>query len=1251
MSAMLQSDEFPWEELIADQGLAPTNIVLTANTGRAERVAKLVNLMLISTVDSGEAAFSQVCVLLPPDVPDTIHQDVMNDMARRHGGSDEVHAQAVSGRLHVHRVTSLNAAELVALITDLPDGSFAIVLDASRYRAPDAASISSSFGLPEDRWIPSLIWLADACIERSSAPRCVLIDAGASPPQLERNIDAFRDLDCLVWAVGGQAAVADDEILRFKRWVARVKRGDVLTVLDEVDVLEATSNQSKLIMKADLLHKGGRSSRAAELLQPLWASAERLAPFVGIRLAAIAVAGGDRVGAAVFLNGCAAKLDDPQMMEDALDLAQTLQSETVTRHCLSWLARYQPDSAALQEHQLQAMLVACRDGGTIQCNDIAGLPLTAYVDLILASVHRQEVPDYSATISGLGTEWEHLHSETVLACALDAMRRDLPVQAAMLVVGLSPVAGRVSASSQLLLWTIERLLIAGQGDHRELISDAVLWALRYLAAHPADTQVRERLDELLSIDSAGVNGIALLAHAVLRLIDIQQVSETSLHRPSVPAGAWQDEEWLGFYRSATEWITQDGVVDLATVRLPIELLTLSADEVLAKLKVLAQYVVEQEQPDDYAVLNQMLMIAFAVVPHADNSSADLELLRLVATRLVITGQAQLARDLVESGLSATHDDPHRLRLAWHAYGDVFHRMQDHPRALLSFGCAVASGGDIGLEQAYYESVALARALRDIGLFDVAHALLARCEGLISRMGAGEDMAHRLQTLRLGVRLGELHSLRAELGHWIPLLSELSANLREVMRRDDEITTVLLLLVQSRDRVLLLGGEVPSSVDEIIQQASAMAGAITQDLLLLAENAAPGRDRLVSYAQLAQRARYSGDVGFDVQRLVRAARAQLAQEETLADAELAAFAVEATSDHAILVPGAVGQRWLPSTLDEPAETINLLSQQGLQVELLALDSADRLIRVSGVDGRILVNREDGVFSARGLDAWSIVYPYAFGIDSDDPNLFHTSMRELGLSSSIGARTVFVMDTRLQSIPPQLLVVEGEFVGNQASIAVAPSLAWLRGATTSSPLQYGPPAAWISTAVSDGEDGTLCRVADRLNETFVQHQIQLNTGAEPPPSLRAAQLAIVAAHGGLDPGARFFQVVSDESALRISSLDLARALERVGVAILFVCSGGRQNAHPAANTTVGLPKQLLSRGTRAVIASPWPLDSRVPSHWLPAFLHAWNEGARLIDANADANRAVARQMGHEPRDALAMTLYGNPLLCKGDLPLSE
>jgi hypothetical protein len=69
--------------------------------------------------------------------------------------------------------------------------------------------------------------------------------------------------------------------------------------------------------------------------------------------------------------------------------------------------------------------------------------------------------------------------------------------------------------------------------------------------------------------------------------------------------------------------------------------------------------------------------------------------------------------------------------------------------------------------------------------------------------------------------------------------------------------------------------------------------------------------------------------------------------------------------------------------------------------------------------------------------------------------------------------------------------------------------------------------------------------------------------------------------------------------------------------------------------------------AVIASPWPLDSRVPSHWLPAFLSSWEAGDFLIDANAAGNRAVAAQMGNEPRDALAMTLYGNPFLRQMDL----
>jgi CHAT domain len=110
-------------------------------------------------------------------------------------------------------------------------------------------------------------------------------------------------------------------------------------------------------------------------------------------------------------------------------------------------------------------------------------------------------------------------------------------------------------------------------------------------------------------------------------------------------------------------------------------------------------------------------------------------------------------------------------------------------------------------------------------------------------------------------------------------------------------------------------------------------------------------------------------------------------------------------------------------------------------------------------------------------------------------------------------------------------------------------------------------------------------------------------------------------------------------------LAGALRNVDVVILFVCSGGRTDKHPPANTTVGLAKQILDRGCQAVIASPWPLDTRVPSHWLPAFLERWDNGRSLIEANFEANGIVDRNFAQDPARGLAMTVFGNPSLRRG------
>jgi hypothetical protein len=69
--------------------------------------------------------------------------------------------------------------------------------------------------------------------------------------------------------------------------------------------------------------------------------------------------------------------------------------------------------------------------------------------------------------------------------------------------------------------------------------------------------------------------------------------------------------------------------------------------------------------------------------------------------------------------------------------------------------------------------------------------------------------------------------------------------------------------------------------------------------------------------------------------------------------------------------------------------------------------------------------------------------------------------------------------------------------------------------------------------------------------------------------------------------------------------------------------------------------MDQGCGTVIASPWPLDTRVPSHWLPAFLEEWEAGKSVIEATFSANEYVSRQMGDSPTIALAMNVFGDPL----------
>ena len=56
------------------------------------------------------------------------------------------------------------------------------------------------------------------------------------------------------------------------------------------------------------------------------------------------------------------------------------------------------------------------------------------------------------------------------------------------------------------------------------------------------------------------------------------------------------------------------------------------------------------------------------------------------------------------------------------------------------------------------------------------------------------------------------------------------------------------------------------------------------------------------------------------------------------------------------------------------------------------------------------------------------------------------------------------------------------------------------------------------------------------------VELDTSAAIPKGLSGSDLVIVAAHGGIVPEGRFFQVVADDADLRVSSATLSGGIIR-------------------------------------------------------------------------------------------------------------
>jgi hypothetical protein len=703
-----------------------------------------------------------------------------------------------------------------------------------------------------------------------------------------------------------------------------------------------------------------------------------------------------------------------------------------------------------------------------------------------------------------------------------------------------------------------------------------------------------------------------------------------------------------FFQGAIEWLSRESPVFLGRAVLPAKLLSMPADDAISALTKMIDYAGSRLVDEtDFKFIEQLLAVAVATVPHSSNPDVDLVLIRHVAGAYALAGRVQRARDFAENLLLlSVGRGSKRIRMAWYGFADIYHRLNNTQEALVAMACALACEGEVSSEQAWYETHGLIRGLRDLNMTAAAASLLPRGKALIQSLGLESAFAHRFETIALGILFRELITGSASPDDVRTFIERAAQNCEVVMQRHDELTPVAIVLGQSIRFGELHGVEVSKYARRVLEDALADLGEPSASMIRVVSEAAPKAADVLAFVGRLEDARHSDDIGYDVRYIAISAGRLLDSPESRSDPNIATFAIELLADHGITRQRTYGVATLPSslptTVEGPAQIAKDLSRSGIDVHVMALAESNALVRVMARDGALgdVVVEPAEIFSKDRLDAWSRQFPYNYGFERPDSNVFHTSMRGLGFSSMDSRRAVFIMDTSLQQLPPNLLLVSDDLIGRSAATAIAPSLFWLGDAQKRSP-PAGGSAAWIPITASGKSDQTLAMIKDRLDGTFVGHDIAVDTKTEIPASLEGLKLAIIAAHGGIVPEGRFFQVVADDADMKISASALARAVRNVGVVILFVCSAGRFDKHPMASTTVGLTKQLLDRGCSTVIASPWPLHASVPAYWLPAFLDAWSSGIPVIEANFQANKAVERAMGDFPAYCLAMSVFGNPL----------
>lgn len=834
-----------------------------------------------------------------------------------------------------------------------------------------------------------------------------------------------------------------------------------------------------------------------------------------------------------------------------------------------------------------------------------------------------------------------------------------------------------------------------------LLTQCLAFVLTYLSFWPNNGAMRAALYRVLSAETAGLEGLVYLTNAILNAPSPNVSKADHSDEQSAPSDERLSlvESEADFREILTE-IPKPIIVGLG--KLPRTRVNSHLASFFTSIVAALQEVSLKTVADDTDLWFLQVLLHIAILVSRElGRDYEYDLIGMAAAGMSASGHYQSARNLGELALQMSSEaKSEQRRAAWFCYSDIYLRGHNPLEALIGLGCALrCSDALISPTQRYQELVLTSRILRELRLFPLALEILSSAREQAVKTSDPDEATLRLDYMESALRFRVLmHSNDTISASSIPALKQISNEIVDLNRRNREqskqIFPTALLLAQISGHLARSGQPPDGEMEKELQASFELVDGKQADMLRAFAGASPTPDSVEALGSTLSSTRYSEDIGTDVAVITVLARRALDAVAESGDAAKALLLIEwltdlslNTSESSLFTRGEnvevtegtlrsytewmaraadfapqedelvqlheldneanpsiqVSNR-LPSSHEDLATFAREISKDDITIHSIALTESGSLVRVTAAGGDLSVAIEpNNIFDYHAHKHWGRMYPYDYvDLALNDPlalNKMEQSLSSIGISPNCpGQPILLVADVSLQNIPPNLLLVDGKIGGLHLATASAPSLTWLRLVRSSTMPLGGHRTAWIPASGVAGD--VLLRLSEDLRDILANHDFSISNDSLIPPNMSNSDVVIIGAHGGLQAENEWFRVVADERFTRLTARDVAAKLHGSKIVVLFVCSGGRLDPHPYASSTVGLPQLLLDYGCRTVVASPWPMDVRVASVWLPEFLQSFEAGEKVIKANYQANRKVAERFSFHPTFCLAMNVFGDP-----------